>query len=333
MRYSSVRRARAGVGAIAAAVVASAVVPAAGGAALYAQPGGVVASKCNIDANSPKELALVGIKLNAARAQTNPEGRVGSLAGAMRDLETKPERYAKNQPGYLYTKSQILSMLAVEPSVGFRPTRAQVGAAGTPTETFDIVGALDSTFKSLAVAAPECMTEVDQLRQNDVWLALTRKSLDASNANQLDTADYYAMQSMRLSTNSPYPHYVMGNVANTRGNKKGAVAHWKQVLTTAGTDTSYRDIRNSSALFIGLTQLELRRRCRAPSRRRPRARQRKRSRECLRPQARRRTRRISCKAWRMRSAWPATRQRYQACMRRCSPRRTSSTTSRIRWAE
>lgn len=256
MRQLSVRSLRPVAGGIAAALVATAFAPAPGGAVLFAQPGGV-ASTCNIDANSPKELALAGIKLTAAKAQTNSDQRAAGLVGVMRELETKPERFAKNQPGYLYTKSQVLSMLAVEPSIGFRPTRAQVGAAGTPTETYDMVAQLDSTFKALAVAAPECATEVGQLRQNDVWLALTRRALDASNANQLDTADYYAMQSMRLSTNSPYPHYVMGNVANARGNKKAAVGHWKAVLTTAGEDTSYRDIRNSSMYFIGATGLEL----------------------------------------------------------------------------
>jgi predicted Zn-dependent protease len=177
--------------------------------------------------------------------------------GMMRELETKPERFAKNQAGYLYTRSEVLSLLGAAPSIGFKPTRAQVGAAGTPTETFDIVAQLDSTYKALAVAAPTCATEIGQLRQGEVWLALTRRSLDASNANQLDTANYYAGQSMRLSTTSPYPHYVMGNVANSRGDKKAAVAHWKQVISTSGTDTTYKDIRNSSTYFIGLTQLEI----------------------------------------------------------------------------
>lgn len=240
-------------GALAAAVVATALAPAS--AVLHAQPGGVAAA-CNIDPNQPKELALISIKFQGARAQQDAAQRKTALQGIMRDLETKPERFAKNAVGYNYTLSQVLSALAVEPTIGTMPTRATLGVPGTPTDTYDVIAKLDTAFKAIATGAPECAAEVSQLRQNDVWLALTRRSLDASNNSQLDTADFYAMQSLRLSTASPYPHYVMGNVANTRGNKKAAVAHWKQTVSIAAADSTYRDIKNSSMYYIGMTQLE-----------------------------------------------------------------------------
>jgi tetratricopeptide (TPR) repeat protein len=250
MRHMFPRFTRAG--ALTASVAALALAP----AVVQAQPGGVAAA-CNIDPNDPKDLALISIKLQGARAQQDPTARKTALQAIIRDLETKPERFAKNPVGYNYTISQVLSALAVEPTIGTMPTRAALGVPGTPTDTYDVIARLDEAFKAIATGAPGCAAEAEQLRQNDVWLALTRRSLDASNNNQLDTADYYAAQSMRLSTASPYPHYVMGNVANARGNKKGAVAHWKQVVSTAGTDSTYKDIRNSSMYFVGATQLEL----------------------------------------------------------------------------
>jgi predicted Zn-dependent protease len=94
------------------------------------------------------------------------------------------------------------------------------------------------------------------MRQNDAWLAVTRRALDASNANQLDTADLYARRSLRLSKSSPYPHYVMANVANARNQKTAAMGHWKMVLESAGSDTSYRDIKNSSLYYLAMSQLE-----------------------------------------------------------------------------
>lgn len=250
MRHMFPRLTRAG--ALAVSVAATALAP----VVLQAQPGGVAAA-CNIDPNDPKDLALISIKLQGARSQQDPAARKTALQGVMRELETKPERFAKNPVGYHYTLSQTLSALAVDPTIGTMPTRATLGVPGTPTDTYDVIAKLDESFKAIAAGAPECAADVAQLRQNDVWLALTRRSLDASNNNQLDTADYYAAQSLRLSTSSPYPHYVMGNVANARGNKKGAVAHWKQVVSTAGTDSTYKDIKNSSMYYIGATQLEL----------------------------------------------------------------------------
>lgn len=250
-------RANASAGARAFAVIlaAAAIAPAVAPAPLMAQPGGV-ASACNIDPNSPKELALVSLKFGQARAATDPAQRKAALMQVMKELETKPERFAKNPAGYNYTLSQALAAWAVEPGIGFTPTRGAIGLANNPTATYDIVASMDTAFKAIETAAPACAADVVQLRQNDVWLALTRKALDASNSQQLDSADYYAMRSLVLSNVSPYPHYVMGNVANARGDKKAAVGHWKQVVQVAGTDTSYRELKHSSTYYIGMTQLE-----------------------------------------------------------------------------
>ena len=247
MRHMS----RAGSSALAAVLAACAFVP----ASLLAQPGGVAAA-CNIDPNSPKELAIVSLKFQQARAGTNPEQRKLALMSAMKELETKPERFAKNPAGFNYVLSQVLSVWALEPGIGFMPTRGALGLSTNPTEPYDIVAHLDTSFSVISTALPPCATEVGQLRQNDAWLALTRRALDASNTQQLDSADFYAMRSLRLSNVSPYPHYVLGNVANARGDKKAAVGHWKAVIKVAGTDTTYRDLRNSSTYYIGMTQLE-----------------------------------------------------------------------------
>lgn len=255
MRQLSQAGSRAGARAIAVMLAAAAIAPAVTPAALMAQPGGVAAA-CNIDPNSPKELALVSIKFQSGRANQDAAQRKAAMMSVMKELETKPERYAKNLAGYNYVLSQTLATWGVEPGIGFTTTRGALGLATNPTESYDIVAHMDTAFNAIVAAAPTCAADVAQLRQNDVWLALTRKALDASNAQQLDSADHYAMRSMTLSTASPYPHYVMGNTANARGNKKAAVNHWKAVLTAAGTDSTYRDLRNSSTYYIGMTQLE-----------------------------------------------------------------------------
>ncbi len=198
----------------------------------------------------------MSIKFGQARAATDPAQRKTAMMSIMKELETKPERFAKNPAGYNYVLSQALATWGVEPGIGFTPTRGALGFATNPTETYDIVAHMDTAFKAIEAALPACASDVAQLRQNDVWLALTRKALDASNNQQLDSADYFAMRSMVLSNASPYPHYVMGNVANARGNKKAAVGHWKAVLKAAGTDTTYRELKSSSTYYIGLTQLE-----------------------------------------------------------------------------
>ena len=237
------------VGAV--ALVATSVVP----ATASAQPGGV-APTCNIDPNSPKELAVLSLTYQRARTATAPEVRKKALSDIMKELDTKPERFAKNSAGYNYMLSQTLSLWAVEPGIGFMPTRGAIGFVTSLEQPYDLVAHLDSSFSAIVAALPTCANEVTQLRQNDAWLALTRRALDASNANQLDSANYYAMRSLRLSRESPYPHYVMANVANAKKDRVAAMGHWKAVIATAGTDTTYRDLKSSSLYYLSMSQLE-----------------------------------------------------------------------------
>ena len=216
---------------------------------------GGVSAGCSIDPNTPKELALLELKIQQARA-TTPEKRMVTLKDIVKELDTKPERFAKNLAGYNQRMAQVLTLLGMEPTVGFTPVRGSVGFLTSPTETLDLIGKLDEAFKAIVTAIPACDTEIKAQRQNEVWLAVTKRALDASNSGQLDTADYYAKKSLLLSTESPYPHYVLANVANTRKDRAGAMSHWKSVLTVSGTDTTYRELRNSSLYLLSVNQLE-----------------------------------------------------------------------------
>lgn len=221
-----------------------------------AQPGGVTAA-CSIDPNTPKELAVMSLTFQRAKSAQNPEERKKILMGVMKELDTKPERFAKNLAGFNYTLSQALVMWAMEPGIGHAPARSVLGFVSNPAEPYDIVDGLDAAFKGIVAAAPACADDVKAMRQNEVWLANTQAALSASNGGNLDSAEFYAKRSMKLSGESPYPHYVLANTANARGDKKTAILHWGHVVQRAGTDTSYRDLRNSSMYYTAMSQLEL----------------------------------------------------------------------------
>ncbi|MBL0938655.1 MAG: hypothetical protein IBJ03_07160 [Gemmatimonadaceae bacterium] len=221
-----------------------------------AQPGGVSAA-CSIDPNNPKELAMQSLAFQRAKTAQNPDDRKKVLTAVLKELDTKPERFAKNPLGYNYMLSQALVMWAVEPGVGPTPTRGSIGFVTNPAEPYDIVDGLDKSFKAMTAAAPECAGDVKDLRQNEAWLAMTQAALSASNGGKLDSAEYYAKSSMKLSGESPYPHYVLANVANARNDKKTAVLHWGHVVQFAGSDTSYRDLKNGSLYYVAMTKLEL----------------------------------------------------------------------------
>lgn len=220
-----------------------------------AQPGGV-SSACSIDPNNPKELALQTLSFNRAKAAATPEDRKKILQATMKELSTKPERFAKNPAGYNYVLSQALVLWAVEPGMPEKPTRGSLGIVSNPNDPYDVIAELDASYKAIEAAVPACKDEVTGMRQNEAWLMLTRAALDASNSGKLDSAEYYAKRSMLVSAESPYPHYVLANVANSKNDKKGAILHWGHVVQRAGDDTTYRDLRNGSLYYMGLAQYE-----------------------------------------------------------------------------
>lgn len=224
-------------------------------ATLTAQPGGVSAT-CTIDVNQPKELALQSLSFQQAKAATAPEQRKKLLTQMIKELDTKPERYAKNATGYQFMLSEVLKMWAIEPGIPAAPVRSTLGFVSAPTDPIDLVVAIDAAYKAIVAAAPACEADIKAQRQNELWLAQTQAALSASSAGKLDSAEYYAKRSMLLS-DGPYAHYVLANVSNQRTDKKGAMMHWKHVVDRSGSDTTYRELKNSSMYYMAMTQLEL----------------------------------------------------------------------------
>ncbi|MEP6779116.1 MAG: hypothetical protein ABJC26_04445, partial [Gemmatimonadaceae bacterium] len=105
-------------------------------------------------------------------------------------------------------------------------------------------------------ASPSCKADVAQTRSNEAWLAITKRAFDASSAGEADSAVYYANRSMILSKDNPFPHHILATVAQQKKDMPTAVSEWKQVVQLSGTDTSYKDIKQSSQFYLGLTELQ-----------------------------------------------------------------------------
>jgi tetratricopeptide (TPR) repeat protein len=222
-----------------------------------AQPGGVGPS-CEVDTNSPKELLVASLALQRVAAAADPVARQNALKNAMKELTNKADRWrARNPLGYQMLLAQTLSYWIADENTPVQTTRGAIGAIDTPDEPIDLVAATDLAFKAVVEGAPSCAADVRALRQSEGWLAMTRKALDLSSSNP-DSAEIYAQHSVTLlPVENPYPYQVLGIVAQRRGDIPGAIAQWTKAIEASGTDSSYRDIRQSSLFYKGLYELQL----------------------------------------------------------------------------
>lgn len=222
---------------------------------VQAQPGAVGPS-CEIDANQPKELLVANLAFQRAGGMEDAAARLPVLKQVMKELTNKPEKFRdKNPQGYNMVLAQTLSLLIADENTPVETTRGAIGAIDAPTAPIHLVQAADEAFKAIAATSPACAGDVRVMRQSQGWLAMTRKALDMSGSNP-DSAGYYAQQSLTLlPVDNPYPFQVLGIVAQRKGDLPGAVAQWEKAIESAGTDSSYADIRQSSLYYVGLYTL------------------------------------------------------------------------------
>ena len=129
-------------------------------------------------------------------------------------------------------------------------TRGALGMVDAPDQPIDLVTATDEAFKAVVAGAPACAADVQAMRQNEGWLAMTRKALDLS-SSEPDSAAIYAQRSITLLANdNPYPYQVLGIVAQRKGDVDGAISSWDKAIEASGTDSAYNDIRQSSLYYV-----------------------------------------------------------------------------------
>jgi tetratricopeptide (TPR) repeat protein len=217
----------------------------------YAQ---VAAGACNIDQNKPTSVKNTTLSLVRLQGATKPEERGRILTQVVGQLSS--EKSKDNPAGLNYMLAQALIAWAAEPGMGGVVPRNLLGYTTDPQATIDVLAAADSAIKRFAEAAPGCAAQAAQLRQNQAWLNQINAAIAALNAGKADSAEYYANRSLLMYTGSPYAYHVLSSVAQNKNDDAKATEYWQKVVETAGTDTSYRDLRNSAMFNIAITKAQ-----------------------------------------------------------------------------
>jgi tetratricopeptide (TPR) repeat protein len=213
------------------------------------------ATTCSVDQNKPKQLGMASLALVQAQGNTsNPAARTKSLRDIVR--QATEGKLTDNPVGRDYVLSQALVMWAAEPGMSGTVKRSDLGYTSDPEGTIDVLAAADSALNRLQTAMPGCAELAGQLRQQQGWLTLINGAIAAMNANQLDSAVTLANRSLVIYRESPYPYHVLSSVAAQKNDNATALANWNKVISTAGTDTTYRALRLAAVYNVGVVQLE-----------------------------------------------------------------------------
>jgi tetratricopeptide (TPR) repeat protein len=199
-------------------------------------------ASCDPTANTKGDIAKAQFSMTRAIGQSEKGNPMRDLQDVLRLVESGND----NPTARNYLRGEAYIIYLMQPDAQPVVTRSQLGLTTNPTGTIDLFAAADSAFSIVEKASPECVTLVTQWREQKPWLNTLNASINALNANKLDSAELLARRALLLDRRAPYAYSVLASVAQLKKDWTAANEYWKQTLTAAGTDTTYADVRTKT---------------------------------------------------------------------------------------
>ena len=210
---------------------------------------------CDVGETAKGNAARATLSVNLARDAASPAVASTNLKNAVKlvDHLEKGDDPVTNA----YVLGTALSLWGNQPGVGLTPKRGALGFNTNPEGTLDLPTTLDSLFKIVEVARPNCSDYTAYWRAGQkFYLDVVNGAINSLNADKLDSAEYFAGQANKLYAGSPYGDMVIGSVASKKGNNPRAIEYWSKAAEVAGKDTTYRDVRRQMLANIGSSYMD-----------------------------------------------------------------------------
>jgi tetratricopeptide (TPR) repeat protein len=211
------------------------------------------APACDVGSSAKGNLGKASLAVDLARQSGPGPAAEAQLKNTVKLVESSPNEDPVTRAWLL---GEALSLWLNQPNVSLSPSRGTVGFTSNPTASIDLIGTVDSLFKIVEQAKPNCADFTAYYRGGQkFYLDLANGAINALNADKLDSAEFYATQAHRIYPASPYGTMVLGNVYSKRGDNAKAVAYWRAAAEAAAKDTSYRDVHRQMLSNMGTVYL------------------------------------------------------------------------------
>lgn len=205
---------------------------------------------CEVDEGKPSQVARALLSVQMASGSQDPGAVARQLTSAVKSLTDKGDQLS-NQVGRHMVLGKALVLWSIQPNVSLVTARGPLGYTTDPQGTIDLAAAIDSSFKIVEAAHPECIAETARWRGQKAWVDLVNVAIERMNADDMDAARAAAQRAIMLNPFAPYGYVVMANVQQKSGNAGDAFKLYRQAVDAAARDTSYDEIRRQSLVYLG----------------------------------------------------------------------------------
>lgn len=208
------------------------------------------AKACEVDEGRPSQLGRATLAIQVASGTQDPAAAAKQLSNAVKLVTDNGEKMS-NQVGRNLVLGKALVLWSTQPNIELVTKRGPLGYTTNPEGTIDLVAAIDTAFKVVESANPECISETSRWRSQKAWVALVNKAIERLGADDLDAAEEAAANAIKLNPYGPYGYVIMASVKSKRNQGTEAFKLYRQSVELAAKDTIYDDIRRQSLIYLG----------------------------------------------------------------------------------
>jgi len=205
---------------------------------------------CEVNESRPTAIGRATLAVQVAQSTQDPATAAKQLSAAVKGLTDNAEKM-DNQVGRNLVLGKALVLWSIQPNAELVTTRGALGYASNPAGSIDLAAAIDTAFKVVEAAHPECVAETAQWRGQRAWVALVNQAIEKLNAEQLEEAEQIADRAIMLNPFGPYGYVIKGNVLQKKQRASDAFAMFRKAIEVGGRDTAYADIRRHSLISLG----------------------------------------------------------------------------------
>lgn len=217
--------------------------------ALSAQTG-----ECKINDSSPFQVNGAKQYVISAAAARRPDEVPKHLKNAVKVLTDNPGQI-NNEAGRQFMLLRTYSQWLQRDGAQIIMTRGDVGFTQNPAGTHNLLLAVDTAAKALTALMPQCAATVAPYQTRFLGEILN-KSIAALNADQLDSATYFAKMSLMAASTDPRPWNVLNTVYSKKGMTDSAMYAMERVIELSGSDTVFKKVKQQSRYNLAVMTLQ-----------------------------------------------------------------------------
>jgi Tfp pilus assembly protein PilF len=229
----------------------SAAVRALGLTVAFAGVAGAQAAKaCEVNESRPGQVGRATLAVQIASGASTPDAAKKQLVSAVKSLTENGEKL-ENQVGRHLVLGKALVLWSIQPGMSLVTQRGPLGYTTDPQGTIDLAVAIDSSFKVVETAHPECIAETARWRGQKGWIDMVNTAIERLNAEDVDSAEKIARRATVLNPWAPYGYVVLANVMQKRNKSTEAFDLYRKSVEMAARDTAYAEIGRQSLIYLG----------------------------------------------------------------------------------